>query len=332
MTMENNGFSQSAPPPPPQGQSRTINLHISAQDSQPDTEAAPYIGTDIPVDADAESALRPIPAYFSERFIAYIIDTLPFGALWYGSVYHSISSGAELAPALIAKWGLLWLALYWLYVTLFTAGGRATVGKLIMGLRVRSMDGDNLSLFHAGVRTFGYFISGGLFYLGFVLALFTGLALHDHMAGSYVERVRPRSALGSGVVILLSWAFFTGFFYMWIYGVFFRTSPEAKAQIEMAQKGLYGLARLEALHRDKYGYYPDSIARLAYLSGDPAKFKHDLLKIYRADGFVLTGNKDTFEISARALDLKGTRVTLSGPPDSVREYYKKKDYERYINQ
>ncbi|MDD4004723.1 MAG: RDD family protein [Elusimicrobiaceae bacterium] len=312
----------------------TLSLHVSGGAPEPAVtplEQTVVPGPEIDTDGLPEEA-GPLLASFSERFVAYVIDALPFFVLCYASLYHMARTGAvTLSLGLLLKWNLFWIGFYWLYVTVFTAGGRVTVGKAIMGLRVRDASGGDISLFRAGVRTFGYFISSAVFYLGYILAFFTGYALHDHLVGTYVERVRPRSAAGSVVTVLLSWAFFSVFFYSWIYGTFLRTSPDSQILIDKAQNGLYGLARLEALHKDKYGYYTNSLGRLAALTGDPARFKKDLMQVYRENGFVLSGDKEVFEISARALDFKGTRVKLAGPPEPVRAYYKKKDYEKYIS-
>jgi uncharacterized RDD family membrane protein YckC len=77
------------------------------------------------------------------------------------------------------------------YTTVLHALGGQTIGKLLVGVRVVVDDGDPPSVGTALLRFLGYFASGAVFTLGFVMA---GLrhdkrALHDLIAGTRVERV-----------------------------------------------------------------------------------------------------------------------------------------------
>lgn len=305
-------------------------------DTQPET-AEPVAETlpeaELTPDSEpAEETEGPVLASFSERFVAYVIDSVPFFALCYITLFYA-ATAKLVVPSMktLVEWNLGWIALYCLYVTVFTAGGRVTAGKAIMGLRVRSQDGGDISLFRAAVRTAGYFLSSAIFYLGYLLALFTGYALHDHLVGTYVERVRPRTSAGVGGTVLLAWVLFSLFFYVWVYGLLRQVNEQSRAAVAQANNGLYGIARLQALHKEKYGFYADRMARLSEFTGDPARFRKDILSTYQEEGFYMSGDKDSYEISARALDFKGSRVKLVGPPDSVRGYYKKRDYEKFIS-
>ena len=65
---------------------------------------------------------------------------------------------------------------------------QATVGKMVMGLKVTDMNGKKLGFWKASIRHFGKYISGMLLGLGYALALFTSRrqALHDIFAEAIV--------------------------------------------------------------------------------------------------------------------------------------------------
>jgi uncharacterized RDD family membrane protein YckC len=77
------------------------------------------------------------------------------------------------------------------YTTVLHALGGQTIGKMLVGIRVVVGDGEPPPVGTALLRFLGYFASGGIFTLGFVMA---GLrrdkrALHDLIAGTRVERL-----------------------------------------------------------------------------------------------------------------------------------------------
>lgn len=83
------------------------------------------------------------------------------------------------------------------YTTVLHALGGQTIGKMLVGIRVVIGDGEPPPVGTALLRFLGYFASGGIVTLGFVMA---GLrhdkrALHDLIAGTRVERLptAPRS-------------------------------------------------------------------------------------------------------------------------------------------
>ncbi|MFA6583719.1 MAG: RDD family protein [Elusimicrobiaceae bacterium] len=274
----------------------------------------------------AQEPQRPVLASFSERLVAYMFDGLPFLFLSYLSLYFFISStGRAYSSQLLMKWNFLWIFIYVVYLTVFNAGGRVTLGKAILGLKVRTYEGGDLTVFQSFVRAAGYFLSSALFYIGYIMALFSGLALHDRMAHTFVEKTRHRSVVSSVFTFVLAWVMFWFMVWCWYYSSFMQYTQTDMTRIETARKGLYGLARLQALHKEKAGFYTDDIGRLASLTGNPEKFRSELLNVYRPEGFELGGNKDYFLIRARAKDFRGTVVELSGPPDPVRKFYRELD-------
>ena len=77
------------------------------------------------------------------------------------------------------------------YTTVLHALGGQTIGKMLVGIRVVIRDGEPPPVGTALLRFLGYFASGGIVTLGFVMA---GLrhdkrALHDLIAGTRVERL-----------------------------------------------------------------------------------------------------------------------------------------------
>jgi uncharacterized RDD family membrane protein YckC len=74
------------------------------------------------------------------------------------------------------------------YFTILHAWGGQTVGKMIMGLQVRTMDGTPLGLGASFLRTVGYLVSALPLGAGFLWAVLDRdhRAWHDHLAGSQV--------------------------------------------------------------------------------------------------------------------------------------------------
>lgn len=77
----------------------------------------------------------------------------------------------------------------WLYFAGFESSGmQGTPGKRAMGMKVTDTDGDPIGFGMATGRFLGKIISGLLFGIGYLFALFTGKkqALHDMIAGTIV--------------------------------------------------------------------------------------------------------------------------------------------------
>ena len=83
-------------------------------------------------------------------------------------------------------------ALFILYFTLFTGDGGQTLGKMLLGIRVRRMDGSPLGYRIALIRSLGYIVSVFFMtFLGFLWALWdrNKQTWHDKIAGTEVIRV-----------------------------------------------------------------------------------------------------------------------------------------------
>jgi uncharacterized RDD family membrane protein YckC len=259
------------------------------------------------------------PAGFNERFLAYVIDALPFvlgakftvRALIKAGVF-GYSFGNEL------KVKLLWICAYILYETLLSSGGRATVGKLIMGLRVKAADGGDLSVPRALVRSLSYFVSSATMNLGYLLALFTPnkRALHDYAAGSRVISVKERGDFAGGMIIALSWGLMAIFIGSWLNQTVFKLSPAEKVQIRTAHRTISKLAILEGIYMEKEGHYTNDLKRLADLTGNVNAVRAELYRTLEPGTLVIASNGKKFIITAKARNWRKTEVQVVSQKDA----------------
>ncbi len=118
---------------------------------------------------------------FWRRFLALVIDGVIFGAIE-GVVGRIL--GYEVA-------GGMNLILSWLYYSLMESSKtQATLGKMVMDLKVTDMDGDRISLKRATIRYFSKILSAIILMIGFIMAAFNPKkqALHDKIAKTYVVK------------------------------------------------------------------------------------------------------------------------------------------------
>jgi uncharacterized RDD family membrane protein YckC len=128
------------------------------------------------------------------RLVAYIID----------AILLSIAVGVVGAVAGInffdpdfetynASANFISLLAGWLYFALLESSERgATVGKMAMGLRVVTDQGQRLSFLNATGRYFAKIISALILCIGFIMIAFTDRkrGLHDMIAGTLVIKTR----------------------------------------------------------------------------------------------------------------------------------------------
>lgn len=77
----------------------------------------------------------------------------------------------------------------WLYFALMESSAKqATIGKMALGLKVTTTDGQKLDFAKATIRYIGKLISGIILLIGYIMAAFTEKkqALHDIIAGTLV--------------------------------------------------------------------------------------------------------------------------------------------------
>ena len=136
------------------------------------------------------------------RVLAYIIDGILLN-IAFGIIAAVI--GVNLFPAdpakidpveLLSQMGnvqLVAVVVTWLYFALMESSPRgATVGKMVLGLRVVDDHGNRISFLRATGRFFAKFISTVILFIGYLMVAFTDRkrGLHDIIAGTLVVKTR----------------------------------------------------------------------------------------------------------------------------------------------
>ncbi|HAH31042.1 MAG TPA: hypothetical protein DCL44_01870 [Elusimicrobia bacterium] len=259
----------------------------------------------------------PVSAGFNERFLAYVVDALPFVAVCYASFGLLIKKGLlGYSEASQSKWKLLWILAYLVYETILSSGGRATVGKFIMNIRVKAVSGEDLGIFRAFLRSLAYFLSAVLLNLGFLLALVTRnkRSLHDYISGSRVVSLRERGDMANGMILVLSWALIAVFCGSWINRSVLKMTPFEKRQVITAYKTVYKLGVLEKIYLRENGHYTNDLKRLAALTGNVSAVRAELVKNLAENTLLLASDGRGFKITARARNWRKTEVQVTSPP------------------
>jgi uncharacterized RDD family membrane protein YckC len=140
-------------------------------------------------------------AGFWIRFVAYLLDAILLNIV-FGVIAAILgislipADPSTIGPEYMSKMGgleLVAVVVTWLYFALMESSARgATVGKLILGLRVVDDQGARISFLRATGRFFAKIISGIILLIGYIMAAFTDRkrALHDIIAGTLVVKIR----------------------------------------------------------------------------------------------------------------------------------------------
>ncbi|SEO72639.1 RDD family protein [Aquisalimonas asiatica] len=95
-----------------------------------------------------------------------------------------------------AHWWTWWdtfnLVVGWMYwAGMHSSSYQATVGKMLMGMKVTDLEGGRISFARATGRYFAEILSGVLLMIGYIMVAFTRRkqGLHDMIAGTLVVRV-----------------------------------------------------------------------------------------------------------------------------------------------
>ncbi|OGR68173.1 MAG: hypothetical protein A2081_02470 [Elusimicrobia bacterium GWC2_61_19] len=289
------------------------------EDFNIEPQAAPMLGEDgTPAEFSPEG---PVPAGFNERFLAYAIDAFPFVAGTYLSLNALVKAGViSYTPANEWKWKLLWIGAYIIYETVLSSGGRATVGKLLLNIRVRAKDGGDLSVGRAFVRALSYFVSSGTLNLGYFAALVTPekRALHDYLAGSRVVSVRERGDLANGLVLAFSWGLMAILIGSWLNQTVLRISPAEKGQIIAAHRTISKLAKLEEIYMRQEGHYTNDMKTLAEMTGNVNAVRAELFKTLEPGTLAIASNGSKYYITAKARNWRKTEVQVASAPPQRR--------------
>lgn len=130
-------------------------------------------------------------AGFWLRLAAYMVDSIVLVAiLWIVGFVLGATSRPE-DPAQAPLLALAYIFMIYLYYGLFESSFyQATLGKMLVGLRVVDDKGGRISFGRASARFFSKFLSGMIFNVGYLMAGWTKdkQALHDIIAKTYVIR------------------------------------------------------------------------------------------------------------------------------------------------
>lgn len=259
-----------------------------------------------------ESASFPL-AKVTDRFLAYIIDIVPFAVGYYVSLWLLIVRLARLpnTPGVWRNAFVAWLALYLLYQALGNVSG-GTLGKRLFGLRVVRLNGTAPGFVRCAVRALGYILSTPLMNLGFLWSLFNAdsRTWHDLIAGTIVVEIRPKSPAAAFLSALLSFAVIAAVFGSNIWFVL-RPTPFDEEALRKAEDGLKVLGAIQETYKARHGTYTRSLADLARTSGDVGEFQSAMKKIFDDKGFVIVATKESYVIRARARDRRRTLVEIS---------------------
>lgn len=114
-----------------------------------------------------------------KRFFAFVIDAVIFLILFW--ILSQIMSNASVS--------LVLLVMIWLYYALLESSPlQASIGKMIVGIKVVDRKGRRLSFWHATERIFSKLVTNITFYFGFFIAAFDKKkrTLHDRISRSAV--------------------------------------------------------------------------------------------------------------------------------------------------
>lgn len=220
----------------------------------------------------------PVATIF-ERLFAFLVDYLPVTFIISGVTWFVFSTFPEAGLRESVYIVLFFHGLFILYSAFFSSGGRKTLGKFLLGIRVVRADGGNLSFGRALWRSFGYYIDMfATVFIGFAIALFTKnkRALHDFLAGSMVVTEREKSASEmfvtaiSGTLLIGAAALFVVLYLKTM------AMPGDQEKIALAERAAQNIALLEEAHYEHYGFFTSDINRLALISGDPVQFQRDI--------------------------------------------------------
>jgi len=157
----------------------------------PILSSAPTVAAHPLVDDNAIAAMgdRAIAALLDSIVVAvFIIPVGMWAAVrWGGVTPNGFELQGTAAFFTFFMIGIFWLLYYWLFEGMFGA----TLGKLIMQVKVLRLDGSSVGLGKSLIRNLLRLIDGvGLYLVGFLVALFSSKRqrLGDHVAGTIVVR------------------------------------------------------------------------------------------------------------------------------------------------
>jgi uncharacterized RDD family membrane protein YckC len=263
---------------------------------------------------EAASAQYELASIF-ERTIALIFDFSLIFSVFVLLLILLVRTNIWMPSDLQAK---LYMGCFWvvfiLYTAIFNSGGRRTLGKFLISVKVVNKDTFMpLSFGKSCVRSLGYLVGIVTLFAGFALALFNKRrrAVQDLMSSSIVVSTREKTAAEAAVTSAFG-TLLIGLCVFYVYYIFFiMPSSYDKRKIEEANIQLQRVAFLQLQHKQLFGSYTSDIVRLGLISGDPVQFQRDIQRNLKRRGFSMGIGSDGFSIKAIAKDSKKTEVNIA---------------------
>jgi len=127
---------------------------------------------------------------FGKRAVAYIIDLVIIYAITFViSIALTIAitfTSEEILGEMVI---IVSSVIFFLYFILMESSTKqATIGKLLLGIKVVDFEGKRVSVLNSAGRNFARILSGIIFAIGYLMVLFTKnkQGLHDILAKTYV--------------------------------------------------------------------------------------------------------------------------------------------------
>ena len=141
-------------------------------------------------ETDLQAGLYPV-APFDDRRLAGLIDLLCLAFAYGGflGLFGSLGGHFTLTKLSAAVCAATFAVVYMQYFALFTIFGGTTPGMMMRGLQVVSFSGDTPTPRQMILRSVGYMLSAGTFFLGFLWAMWDSdeLTWHDRFSQTYLS-------------------------------------------------------------------------------------------------------------------------------------------------
>jgi len=263
-----------------------------------------------------QAVLETRAARFSDRFVAYLLDGLPFMAGAAASVWFALGPlGKPPTPELLALIGAAWCTAIVGYQLVGNMTG-GTIGKRLLGLRVVNRDG-------SGTPGFGRSLTRALIWLigstganfGFIAALFNreNRTLHDYASGTVVVEVYQKSRSEGAALFLAGALGAIGLFTFQIYSGWARPTPRDRDAVSKAKAGLDVISQVEEAYKAKNGTYAANLDQLADASGNPAEFRAAMAVIFMPEPFKMEAGKPGLAHQGRRARPLPHAVVREGP-------------------
>ncbi|MBT3392665.1 MAG: RDD family protein [Elusimicrobiaceae bacterium] len=252
-------------------------------------------------------------ALFLERALAFAIDYFPFPMLGLFTLITLYKKGYNFTLAQDALCILGFLFLFIIYHAIFNSGGRVSLGKFLMGIKVITLEDQPLTFKKAFIRGFVILVEAFTFFIGFVFAIFTKnkQAVHDMVVNSTVISTREKTTTEILVVSIAGTILCAALILTKYYAFFLAPSLQEKIALAKASQQLDQIALLQYVHKEEFGYYTNDVLRLSLMSGDTVQFQRDMQNSFYRKGFRMGAGEDDFSITGYAKDGKRTEVHYS---------------------